>query len=268
MVNLDPFVIAEIGINHQGNIKRAYKLIDAAKKSGASAVKFQTYITENRVSKNSPIFKILKKCELPFEAFKTLKKYCSKKKIIFFSTPFDKESVVYLDKIGVEMFKIASFNISHYQLINEIIKTKKPTIISTGMASLKEIKKITKKFESKKIKHCLLHCISSYPNKEEDSFLNNIPFLIKNFNCKVGLSDHTNDINTSIYSYILGATIIEKHFKLSDKDKCVDSAVSITPKQMFYLVNKIKEIKRTLGNVKFGVRKVEKNTQQYKVITR
>ena len=249
-------------------MKRAFKLINAAKKSGASAVKFQTYITEKRVKKNSPIFNILKKCELSFENFKTIKKYCDKKKILFFSTPFDKESVIFLNKIGVKLFKIASFNISHYQLINEIIKTKKPTIISTGMASLKEIKAITKKFSNKKIKHSLLHCVSSYPNNEENSYLKNILYLKKNFNCKVGLSDHTNDIRTSIYSYLIGAEIIEKHFKLSEKDKCIDSTVSISPKKMVDLVNEIKKVKKILGTVKFGVREVERNIKQYKVITK
>lgn len=268
MVKDDPFIIAEIGINHQGRLDKAIKLVDAAKRSGVSAVKFQTYITEYRVKKNSPIFDILKKCELSFENFKVIKKYCDNQKILFFSTPFDKESVIFLNKIGVKLFKIASFNISHYQLINEILKTKKPTIISTGMASLNEIKSITKKFSNKNIKHSLLHCVSSYPNKEENSFLKNISYLNKNFNCEVGLSDHTNDIKTSIYSYLLGAKIIEKHFKLSENDKCVDAAVSISPKKMENLVKEIKSIKKILGNVKFGIRKVEKNIKQFRVITK
>ena len=149
MVKYDPFIIAEIGINHQGSLKKALKLVDAAKNSGASAVKFQTYVTEKRVKKDSPIFNILKKCELSHESFIKIKKYCDKKKILFFSTAFDKESVVFLNKIKIKLFKIASFNISDYDLINEIIKTKKPVIISTGMATLKEIKKIIKKFKNK-----------------------------------------------------------------------------------------------------------------------
>ncbi len=267
MVNNDPLIIAEIGINHQGNLKRAFKLIDAAKNSGVSAVKFQTYITEKRVKKNSPLFNILKKCELSNNSFIKIKKYCDKKKILFFSTPFDKDSVIFLNKINVKLFKIASFNISDYELINEIIKTKKPTIISTGMASLKEIKKIAEKFKSKKIDYSLLHCISSYPNKEENSFLKNISYLQDHFNCPIGLSDHTSEINTSIYAYLMGAKIIEKHFKLSDKDKCVDSAVSISPKKMKSLVKKIKNIKKILGTVQFGVKEVEKKIEQYKVMS-
>ena len=157
MVNLDPFIIAEIGINHNGNFKKAIKLIDAAKKSGVSAVKFQTYTTEKRVKRNSPIFDILKKCEFSNEDFIKIKNYCDRKKILFFSTPFDSESVNFLNKLNVKLFKIASFNISDYKLINQIIRTKKPTIISTGMASLKEIKKISNKFKKNKITYSLLH---------------------------------------------------------------------------------------------------------------
>jgi N,N'-diacetyllegionaminate synthase len=264
MVNLDPFIIAEIGINHNGNFKKAIKLIDAAKKSGVSAVKFQTYTTEKRVKRNSPIFDILKKCEFSNEDFIKIKNYCDRKKILFFSTPFDSESVNFLNKLNVKLFKIASFNISDYKLINQIIRTKKPTIISTGMASLKEIKKISNKFKKNKIKYSLLHCISSYPNKEENSYLNNINYLKNNFDCKVGLSDHTNDIKTSIYSYIMGAKIIEKHFKLSENDKCVDAPVSISPKKMRNLVDEINKIQKVIGEVKFGVRDVEKGAKQFK----
>ena len=117
------FLIAEVGINHNGNIDQAFRLVDAAKESLADAVKFQTYTAEKRVKKNSPIYDILKKCELKFEDFYKLKKYCEKKKITFFSTPFDKESVEFLNKINVPMFKISSFDIINKDLIKEIIKT-------------------------------------------------------------------------------------------------------------------------------------------------
>ena len=265
MVSQDPFIIAEIGINHNGSLNRALRLIDAAKMSGASAVKFQTYITEKRVKNKSPIFEILKNCELTNEDFIKIKNYCDRKKLLFFSTPFDPESVNFLNKLNINLFKIASFNISHYRLIDEIIKTKKQTIISTGMASLREIKKISNKFKNNKVKYSLLHCISSYPNKEENSYLNNINYLKDNFNCMIGLSDHTNDIKTSLYSYIMGAKIIEKHFKLSENDKCVDAKVSISPKKMSKLVNEITKIKKIIGKVKFGVKDIEKNIKQFKV---
>ena len=136
------FLIAEAGINHNGNLKTALKLVDAAKKSGADAIKFQTYVTEKRISKKyKKIFQILKNCELKFSEFKIIKDYCDKKKIEFFATPFDIESVDFLSSIKVKYFKIASFDISNNELIDKIISKKKITIISTGMASLNEIKK-------------------------------------------------------------------------------------------------------------------------------
>jgi len=260
----DFFIIAEIGINHGGNYEKAIKLIKSANKAGASAVKFQTYKTEKRVKKNSPIFNILKKCELSFETFYKIKKFCDKNKITFFSTPFDIESVDFLEKINVKLYKISSFDISNYQLVNRIIKTKKPTIISTGMATLNEIEKVTNMFSNKKIKHYILHCISSYPNNEKNSFLKNISYLKDRLNVPIGLSDHTNDIKTSIYSYLLGAKIIEKHFKLSVNDRCVDAPVSITPNQLRKLINEISNIKKIMGTIKFGVRESEKKTLIYK----
>ena len=259
----DPFLIAEAGINHNGNIKRAFKLVDKAKKYGASAIKFQTYKTEKRTKKNSPIFNILKKCELSFHDFEKLKKYCDKKKIIFFSTPFDIESVHFLNEINVKLFKVASFDIGNYELIGEIFKTKKPIIFSTGMASLKSIITLHKKANKKKINHCFLHCVSSYPNKIENSYLNNLIYLNKRLSCPVGLSDHTDGIKTSIYSYILGAKIIEKHFKISAKDNCVDSPVSITPEKFLEMKNTIDEYKKILGKTKFGVKQEEKFAKQF-----
>ncbi len=258
------FLIAEAGINHNGCLKEAFKLVDAAKKNGADAIKFQTYITEKRVSKDSPIFKILKKCELSFKDFFLLKKYCDKKKIIFFSTPFDKESVNFLNSLKVKLFKVASFNISNYELINEIVKTKKPTIISTGMATLKEISKVYNIFKKKKVDLALLHCISSYPNIDEKSYLSNIEFLKQKYDCEIGLSDHTNGIKVPIYSYLLGSKIIEKHFKINNKHKCVDSPVSITSTQLKELKNELKNIDKIIGVTQFGFRKEEKFAKQFK----
>tara|TARA_B100000989_G_C19487028_1_gene447970 strand:- start:346 stop:1161 length:816 start_codon:yes stop_codon:yes gene_type:complete len=258
------FLIAEAGINHNGNIKEALKLVDAAKKSNVNAIKFQTYITEKRTKKNSPIFKILKKCELDLKEFKIIKDYCDHKKIIFFSTPFDKESVWFLNSLKVKLFKIASFDISNFQLINEIVKTKKPTIISTGMASIKEIKKAYNFFKNKKIETAFLHCISSYPNKEETSYLSNIDFLKKRIKSQVGLSDHTNGIKIPLYAYLKGARIIEKHFKINDRHDCVDGPVSITSLQFVRLIKELDKIDKILGVPKFGIRKEEKNSKQFK----
>ena len=258
------FLIAEAGINHNGKLNLAIKLIDKAKESGADAIKFQTYKTEKRVKLSSPIYKILKKCELTNEDFFTLKKYCDKKKFLFFSTPFDESSVDFLNKIKVKLFKIASFDISNYKLINHILKFRKPTIISTGMSSMKEIKKTRDLFYNKKIPFSFLHCISSYPNLDQTSYLSNISDLKKKLKCSIGFSDHTNDIKTSIYSYILGAKIIEKHFYLGKEHNCVDKSVSIDPLQMKKLKNELLNIDKIMGKVKYGIRKEETKAVQFK----
>lgn len=254
----DVFFIAEAGINHDGSLKKALKLVDAAKRSNANAIKFQTYQTEKRVSKKNPAFNILKKCELKFQDFEIIKNYCKKKNIIFFSTPFDIESVNFLDEIGVSLFKVSSFDIENYQLLNSIIKTKKPIIFSTGMTKLKSIEKLYNILKRKRIEQCILHCISSYPNKEENSYLNNINFLLKKFNCSIGLSDHSNDIKVPIYSYLMGARVIEKHFKLLNDKTCVDSLVSLDEIKFKKMVSEISLAKKIQGNVHFGVRKEEK----------
>ena len=133
------YVIAEIGINHGGDINLAKQMIDSVSRTGADAVKFQTYLTEKRVSKDSPIFDILKKCELPFEAFKELQSYSKKLNLDFFSTPFDSESVEYLESINIDLYKIASFDIVNKVLLRKVASLEKPVIMSTGMSNLQEI---------------------------------------------------------------------------------------------------------------------------------
>ena len=262
---LNNFIIAEAGINHNGKVKTALKLVDVAKKNGASAIKFQTYITEKRIKKKyTKIFDILKKCELKFDDFKIINDYCKYKKINFFSTPFDTESVNFLNNLNVKLFKVASFDIGNFELINEIIKTKKPTIVSTGMASLKEIDKVHKIFRKKKIDLALLHCVSSYPNKDKSSYLSNINFLKNRFKCEIGISDHTNDIKIPIYGNLLGANIIEKHLKINDDHICVDASVSITGKQLHKLKLEMDNIKKILNVVSFGIRKEEKGAKIFK----
>lgn len=259
------FVIAEIGINHMGSLLKAKKLIDSAVRAGAHAVKFQTYKTEKRVnfSKDNNIFKILKKCELSNLDFIKLKKYSDNKKIIFFSTPFDTSSALFLNEIGVKIFKIASFDVGNTKFLKEIAKFNKIFILSTGMASEKEIKKAVTIFKNKKRELILLHCISSYPNKEENSNLACIDSL-KKFNVPVGLSDHTNDIFVPTIAKAMGVNVIEKHFMISKYDKCIDNPVSITEKQMSILVKNLKRIDNVMGDSKLKLRNIEKNTVIFK----
>jgi sialic acid synthase SpsE len=260
-----PYIIAEAGINHNGNVNIACDLVDVAKGNGANAIKFQTYKTEKRVGNISKkVTEILKKCELTFDDFIKIKNYCKLKKITFFSTPFDEESVDFLESIDVPFYKIASVDISNYQLIRKILKTKKPTIASTGMASFKEIKKVHKMFKSKAVELAILHCIASYPNDEKSSYLSNISFLQKKFKRPIGISDHTNEIKIPIYGTVLGAKIIEKHIKLSQSHKCVDSQVSITGQQLRTLREEVDKIVSILNKPKFGVRPEEIGSKIFK----
>lgn len=259
------FIIAEIGINHNGSLSLAKKLIDSAVRAGVDAVKFQTYITEKRVKENSPIFKILKKCELSFDDFRKLSEYSKKKNVEFMSTPFDLESFDFLKKLRVSKVKIASFDTVNTQFLKAIAKRKTNFIMSVGMSKIGEIEKAYKILSNGlKNKVSLLHCVSSYPTKEEDSQLNCIKFLKNKFSCPIGHSDHTNDIFVPFCAVVMGATIIEKHFMINSQMQCVDKPVSITEDQMKKLITNIRRFENSLGKDFFGVRKNEKQTKIFR----
>lgn len=260
------YIIAEIGINHRGDVGVAKELIDSAARSGVDAVKFQTYLTEKRSPKgNREMFELLKNLELPFEAFKELKDYSNKKKIDFFSTPFDKESVDYLNNIGVDFYKVASFDLTNHKILNEIADTGKPVIMSIGMSNLKEIDEAYNILKKGTKKIAILHCISSYPTNEKDSSLSNLYKLQDRYgDCIIGQSDHTNDIKVPIYAAAAGAQILEKHFKIDDNFECVDSIVSITESQMKKLVEEIRNLEKIFGEEIFGLREVEKEQENFR----
>ena len=262
------YIIAEIGINHRGNIEVAKQLIDSAIRTGVDAVKFQTYLTEKRAPKgNKEIFKLLKDLELPFNAFKELKEYANKNNIDFFSTPFDKESLEYLEKIGTDLYKIASFDILNHELLRSISKTGKPVILSVGMSNLEEIREAYKILSEGTKNIALLHCISAYPTNESDAKLANIYKLKDQFDCIIGHSDHTNDIFVPLCAISAGAQVIEKHFKIDDDFECIDSAVSITEKQMKNLVDQARRIEKIFSNEEFGIRKSEVDIQKFRRIS-
>ena len=247
-----PIIIAEISGNHNGSKSRFLKLIEKACKSGADLIKIQTYepddITlnsksnkfkiQNGIWRGKDLYTLYKKACTPYDwhkdAFKIAKKY---KKIIF-SSPFSKKAVDFLENLNVPLYKIASFEITDYALIDYIASKKKPIIMSTGMASLNEIKSAIKIIEKYHKKIIILHCVSNYPTEIEDTNLNRINFLKKKFNkYMIGLSDHTDSIFTSIAASSLGICAIEKHFNIDNK-KTPDSTFSIKPK----MLNSLKEI--------------------------
>ena len=230
------YTIAEIGINHGGSEDLAMQLIDSASRTGVDAVKFQTYITEKRTPKDSPIFDILKQCELPFEAFARFKGYAEEKGVEYFSTPFDKESIECLEEIGVNIYKVASFDVVNHELLRQIAETETTIVMSVGMANLAEIQDAYKILKSKTDKIAILNCVSAYPTNESDANLAMIGTLKKEFDCVIGHSDHTDGIQVPLYAAAAGAQVIEKHYKINKDMECIDSPVSITEDQMTKLI--------------------------------
>ena len=258
------YIIAEIGINHNGDINLAKKMIESAARSGVDAVKFQTYITEKRVPSDSPIFDILKKCELPFDAFLELQLHAEKHNVEFFSTPFDNESIDYLESINVGMYKIASFDIVNKNLLKRISLTSKPIILSVGMSNIDEINEAFNILSLNNKNIALLHCVSSYPTDEKDSNLSVISKLKESFDCVIGQSDHTNNIKVPLYAVCCGAQILEKHFMINDDMDCVDSPVSITEKQMSELVKETRRIEIIMGSQDLKTRECEKGALNFR----
>ena len=247
-----PILIAEISANHNGSLHQAMSLIKCAKKNGADAVKLQTYKPETMtINSNKKYFKInkgewkgyrlwdlYKKAHTPYEWHQKLFNYAKKIGILCFSTPFDETAVDLLEKLNSPIYKIASFEMKDFSLIKRIAKTKKPIIISTGMASIEEIKNTynyAKKCGIKKI--ILLYCVSNYPSKIEDFNLNNIKIMKRKFNCAVGFSDHSIDSNVAFAAVAIGAEVVEKHIALSNQKKGFDLKFSLKGGQ----INKFKK---------------------------
>lgn len=256
------FIIAEAGVNHNGSLKLAKKLVDIAKEAGTDAVKFQTFKAENVVIKNEEMaeyqkkntgkkqtqLEMLKELELDYKDFLGLKKYCDKKKIIFLSTPYDEESADFLGKLGVLAFKISSSDLNNIPLMRHVAKKKRPIIISTGASYLKEVKeavRAVKKEGNGKI--ILLHTTSLYPTPLKDVNLKAILTLKKEFNLPTGYSDHTLGINVSLVAVALGIRVIEKHFTLDKNLPGPDHQVSLEPPELKALVQDIRSIEKRLA---------------------
>ena len=267
------FIIAEAGINHNGSIKLAKKLVDKAVYCGADAIKFQTFKASDVISKyatklnyqlnkkndDETQLEMLKKNELTNTEFKKLFKYCKKKKIIFISTPKDLNSAKFLNKLGVSIFKIGSGDILNYELLEYVASTKKKLIISTGMCSLNEVKKILKVLNKTTKKNInLLHCVSLYPTPLKLINLNTITYLRNKFKIKCGFSDHTQDIETGSIAAALGAHIIEKHMTLNRKLPGPDHKMSLEPKDFKSYVEKIRKVEILLGKYGKTLSKEEK----------
>lgn len=259
------FIIAEAGVNHNGNIETAMKLVDAAASAGADAIKFQTFKAENLVCKNAvkaeyqlettneeeSQFDMLKKLELTPEMHERLMAYCKQKGIMFLSTPFDMESLHYLNEKKIEIIKIPSGEITNYPFLKEIGITGKKVILSSGMSTLEEVGdavKVLKKSGSKEI--TVLHCNTEYPTPYTDVNLSAMLTLKKELGVEVGYSDHTQGIEVPIAATALGATVIEKHFTLDKNMEGPDHKASLEPDELKNMVRALRNVEAAIGNGK------------------
>ena len=266
----NPYIIAEIGNNHNGSLSLAKKLIIEAKKSGANCVKFQTFSTSSLFSKksfknNPQVKKDSDKYTLTLNDFITLKKFAQTKKIDFTATPFSIKEVDFLvNQLNVKLIKIASMDINNYPFIEYISKIKKPIIISTGFGNKYEIKKAISILKKNKAKFAVLHCVSEYPPKMNKLNLIRIPYLKKIFNVPVGFSDHTVGVESSLIALALGANIIEKHFTLDKKMKGWDHLISANPNELKIISNFSKNINKKLGVKNIYRVESEKSTKLFR----
>ena len=244
--NSSTYIIAEIGFNHMGNYAVAKKMIIGAKKAGVDAVKFQTYIPEEMVFKNSIHFKLIKNTNLTSEQYKKLKSLSKKLKLDFFSTAFDDQSYQLLSKLGVDCLKIASMDLNNFYMFDNIKNFTKPLLLSTGMSNLKEIKNSYNFLKKNNKNVFLLHCISNYPTKNKNSKLGFLNELKKLSKWKIGFSDHTLGYEASCAATTLGAKIIEKHFTINTKIKGADNKDSLNINKMTEFVNKIRETEKMI----------------------
>ena len=273
------FVIAEAGVNHNGSVELAEKLIDTAKDAGADAVKFQTFKAGNVVTKTAEKaeyqkgttkkgsqYDMIKELELTEKDFKKLAEYAKKTGILFLSSPFDRESVDLLDEIGVSAYKVASGEITNFPLLKYIVEKDNPIILSTGMATLGEIEDAVRVIEKAGVGDIvLLHCVTSYPAKVEDINLRVIETLKHAFKLPVGFSDHTLGITVPIAAVSIGAVVIEKHFTLDKNLPGPDHKASLEPDELKEMVAAIRDVEKALGD---GIKQPTETEEEIKKVAR
>ncbi len=274
------FVIAEAGVNHNGSLELAKKLVDTAKDSGADCVKFQTFISKNIVSKNAVKADyqkkqtkteesqqdMLKKLELSFDDFVELNQYCSEKNIEFLSTAFDFDSIDFLNSLGISRWKIPSGEITNLPYLIKIAQLNKPVILSTGMSTMNDIKKaIFALKENGSGEITVLHCTTEYPTPFNEVNLKAMLSINKEFGVRVGYSDHTRGIEVPIAAVALGATVIEKHFTLNRNMEGPDHRASLEPGELKAMVDSIRNIESALGD---GIKQPTESEKKNMIVAR
>lgn len=255
------YLIAEAGVNHNGSYELACKLVDSARAAGVDCIKFQTFKSKNLVSNSAqkaeyqkdttgegPQVDMLKKLELSYDEFLALKDYCDKVGICFLSTPFDFDSIDFLNSIDMPFWKIPSGEVTNYPYLVALAKTGKPVVMSTGMCDMSDIQTaidVLRKNGTKDIK--LLHCNTEYPTPFEDVNLRAMQTMRDAFGLEVGYSDHTKGIEVPVAAVALGATVIEKHFTLDRNMEGPDHKASLEPDELAKMVSSIRNIEKALG---------------------
>jgi N-acetylneuraminate synthase len=276
-----PFIIAEMSGNHNQSLARALEIVDAAADAGAHALKIQTYTADTMTLKcdegdfvisdpkslwkGKSLYQLYQEAFTPWEWHKPIFDRCRERGVIGFSTPFDATAVDFLEELHVPCYKIASFESTDLPLIRQVAKTKKPMIISTGMATIAELhESVCAARESGCGNLVLMKCTSSYPASPENTNLNTIPHMRDLFGCEVGLSDHTMGIGVATAGVALGATVIEKHFTLRRADGGVDSAFSLEPSELRALVVETLRAWQGLGRVRYGPTELERGSMIFR----
>jgi len=279
--NQPPFIIAEMSGNHNQSLERALEIVEAAARTGAHAIKLQTYTADTMTLdlkereffisddtspwKGQSLYDLYKIAHTPWDWHKPIFDHAKKLGLICFSTPFDETAVDFLEKLGAPIYKIASFENTDHSLIQRVAATGKPLIISTGMATEEELDEsacAARKAGCKDL--TLLKCTSTYPASPENSNLLTIPYLKERYGCEVGLSDHTLGIGVAVASVAVGATVIEKHFTLRRADGGVDSAFSMEPAEMKQLVEEIGRAWESMGKAYIGPTETEKSSVTFR----
>ena len=275
----EPYIIAEMSANHNGNIETAFRIIEEAKKAGADALKIQTY-TPDTITLNSDLpdfqikgglwdgktlYELYRWAHTPWEWHKPLFEHARKIGIPIFSSPFDNTAVDLLEDLNAPAYKIASFEAVDLPLIRYVASTGKPMIISTGMADAEEISEAIAAAREGGCKElAILHCVSGYPAPAEDYNLRTIPDIMERFGLVTGLSDHTLDNTTAIASVVLGASIIEKHFTLDRKGGGPDDSFSLEPADLAALCRDSKTAWNALGKIDYGRKSSEQDNVKFR----
>ncbi len=271
------FIIGEVGVNHNGDLQTAKKLVDVAKDAGCDAVKFQTWITERVYSKSLSIkpeyqlrttdqkeseFDTIKKLELTFDDFRELKKYCGKKEILFFSTPDEIESADFLVNLGVPMLKTASQDVTNLPFLRYIAETGLPVIFSSGACTAAELNEAIDTIYRINKKLVILHCLSAYPAPIEELNLNVLGHLRQKYNCPIGFSDHTTGVEAACAAVALGARFFEKHLTYDTKAPGPDHQASLDPFALTSYVSTLRKVFKALGDGEKKIMPSEVNTRK------